>query len=492
MLTTIPQRICKYPLLLREYLKTLSEDNDDKEKNELELAASKLNELLEEIDKQTKVSSDFGKLLEIQKILQLPKGFKLLESKRRFIYRGDFKVSKPHQNYGNYAFLFNDILLLCKISKNDTYKVTRKILSNSLILCSKNFNEEKDYYLVCLAEVSHGLFTVKFKEKKEYESWLKALNLELDLGYIDTINNVSKRVSTSRTNSLYGRSLTKSTHQNKYENEKAKRKEAEKRVKELEEEVNSLKKRIVSQKKLIEELMMAHANISKNGMSQSQDKLATPHSAILARAKSETTSPVSGISSPTHSSFDLPSSSSKSIIRAVKERLIDFDPMSPRRKGSESPSRQKDIPDIDISVSDSTNNEITSSDVKLSNNEKAKFRKSLPEGESKSVKATRRSSHNATPTIKIVTPKKLDTSIDLTSMVKVKKTKRKVKSARNRFGTLPRGFVFSPENSGYENNDELSVTVDMQSKSATTSRETSPSRKKKKSSKSGKSRKQLS
>merc|ERR1711862_1025533 len=57
MLTTIPQRICKYPLLLREYLKTLSEDNDEKERNELQLAASKLNELLEEIDKQTKVSS---------------------------------------------------------------------------------------------------------------------------------------------------------------------------------------------------------------------------------------------------------------------------------------------------------------------------------------------------------------------------------------------------------------------------------------------------
>ena len=488
MLTTIPQRICKYPLLLREYLKTLSEDNDEKERNELQLAASKLNELLEEIDKQTKVSSDFGKLFELQKILQLPKGFKLLESKRRFIYRGDFKVTKPHQNYGSYAFLFNDILLLCKISKNDTYKVTRKIQSNSLILCSKKFIEEKDYYCVCLAEVSHGLFTVKFKEKKEYESWLKALNLELDLGYIDTINNISKRPSTSRTNSLYGRGLTKSTHQNKYESERTKRKEAEKRVKELEEEVNSLKKRVLSQKKLIEELMMAHANLSRNGISQSQDKLVPPHSAILARAKSETTSPVSGISSPTHSPFDSPSSSSKGIIRAVKERLIDFDPMSPRRKGSESPSRHKDIPDIDISNSESIDNEITF-DLKLSKSEKAAFRKSLPEEESKTMKVVRRSSHNATPIIKLVTPKKHDTSIDLTSVAKVKKTKRKAKSARNRFGTLPRGFVFSSENSGSENNDELTVPVDTQSKSTTTSRETSPTKKKKKSSKSGKNRK---
>jgi len=282
LLTSIPQRICKYPLLLREYLKTLTPN--DPEYEEIQSALTNLNALLDEIDKCTKASSDFGALLEIQRKLTTPKNFKLVEDGRTFIHKCKFQVAKPHQNYGSYGYLFSDILILAKC-KGEFHKVTRIFPLNSLILCSSTNATDLE---IVIAEVSSGMFKVIFDTIEERNAWIKALNQKLTPATVVPLSPTPETPRGSRLSNLRG-SVKSDT---KLLTEITKRKDAETRIKELEAEVKQLKKTVKRQQKIIEE--MNEVTIRKPS---------TPRASSLAE-------------SPRHSS------PSRSIFRTVKYRFV--------------------------------------------------------------------------------------------------------------------------------------------------------------------------
>ena len=171
LLTSIPQRICKYPLLLKQIISSSTKDIE-----QLENSLKILDQVLNEINDNTQVSSDIGMLIEISKNLLFPKKyatFKLLEPDRVFIYRGPFSITEPHQDYGNYGILFSDILILCSTNENQKHKVRRIIYLYNIISC------ESKQKLIQIAEVSLSLFSVEFQSDSLLNQWLIKLKKTL-------------------------------------------------------------------------------------------------------------------------------------------------------------------------------------------------------------------------------------------------------------------------------------------------------------------------
>ena len=326
-MASVPQRICKYPLLLREYSKL----STDAEKEHLLPAVENLNKLLDEIDKNTKVSSDFGALLEIQKKLECPKQFKLLKEGRTFKFQGEFIVCKPNQSYGDYAFLFDDILIISKL-KGDLYRAKRIVELTDIIACTTIDDSDVK---IKIAEVSSGMFCVNFKDRKNCSDWLKNLNEQIKVSArgereksFDSLNTTFF-IPARRKTSLHSKSSIRQSSTAKLEYEVQKRKNAEEKVKELENEIKKLKKRLNQQNKIISTLM-GSGDSNSSPIVQSTVKTTkfgrsaiTPRKAVTAGG-----SPANELAS---GSSDESLKNSKSILRSVRDRLLEIsDITSPR------------------------------------------------------------------------------------------------------------------------------------------------------------------
>ena len=103
------QRICKYPLLLRELLQATEDSHSDQQK--LQTALQCIQEATMEVNEKKK---QFEKLFELQKIedsLENAKGLQLAVPSRVLIQEGDLmKVSKG-KTQERHFFLFNDIII---------------------------------------------------------------------------------------------------------------------------------------------------------------------------------------------------------------------------------------------------------------------------------------------------------------------------------------------------------------------------------------------
>ena len=104
------QRICKYPLLLKELLRYTEDDHPDKEN--LEKAFSQLQSITTFINQKKKESENFLKLLEIQEaISDLPKNFSIVGPDRTFIREANLiKISKGRAQERHF-YLFNDLIV---------------------------------------------------------------------------------------------------------------------------------------------------------------------------------------------------------------------------------------------------------------------------------------------------------------------------------------------------------------------------------------------
>lgn len=110
------QRICKYPLLLRELLKCTSENHSDHE--DLVKAIAIFEELTAHIDNAKEDTENFPDLERIQEKLD---GFQVLTPGRVFIREGYLmKLSPRKADYyqERYLFLFNDVLVYARPKKN--------------------------------------------------------------------------------------------------------------------------------------------------------------------------------------------------------------------------------------------------------------------------------------------------------------------------------------------------------------------------------------
>ncbi|XP_034240310.1 FYVE, RhoGEF and PH domain-containing protein 4-like isoform X2 [Thrips palmi] len=171
------QRIPRYELLLKDYLKKLSDDSNDRTDTERALhlvssAANHANEAMKKI-------SQFQQLLEIQE--NISGAVDLVSPTRELLREG--KVHKISARSGDhqerYLFLFSDVLLLCsprlisnRVISGPTYRLRVKFDVESLqVLEGDNMETENTFYVQAYSKKVE-LYTQTSDEKL---AWLDAL-----------------------------------------------------------------------------------------------------------------------------------------------------------------------------------------------------------------------------------------------------------------------------------------------------------------------------
>eukprot|EP01103_Thecamoeba_quadrilineata_P015335 TRINITY_DN4813_c0_g1_i1.p1 TRINITY_DN4813_c0_g1~~TRINITY_DN4813_c0_g1_i1.p1 ORF type:complete len:321 (+),score=63.97 TRINITY_DN4813_c0_g1_i1:104-1066(+) len=171
------QRICKYPLFLRELLKHTREDNEDRPN--LETAQTRLDRVAALVNESKLKNENQAKIREIAQSLTGISADKIIQPSRWFVEEATFiKLSKGHEQERHF-FLFNDALIWAKtIEKNYKYAYRGEI-SMELTLCNEVSRPE-------LIQGRHGfeLFRLDKKKKKyviytntqaEKEHWMGLL-----------------------------------------------------------------------------------------------------------------------------------------------------------------------------------------------------------------------------------------------------------------------------------------------------------------------------
>jgi len=188
------QRICRYPLFLRELLKHTGNSHADYQN--LTIALNKMESIVLHINEAKRNEENISKVVEIQSILT---GFEdLITPTRRFIREGDLTELTSGKNRCYHYFLFNDLLLYGKSSHSSPNKKKQHLImfkgkfdlkgwvvsalpdtkdmknmfqianlqSGQKVIFSSATSEEKEQWTEDLTKVVEKLFDIDSKRKK--------------------------------------------------------------------------------------------------------------------------------------------------------------------------------------------------------------------------------------------------------------------------------------------------------------------------------------
>lgn len=182
------QRLPRYELLIKDYLKNLSKDNPDYEdtKKALELvstAANHTNEAMKKIDK-------FKKLLEIQESIY--DSTDLVSATRELVKEGRIvKISaRSGDHQERHLFLFSDILLLCslRLIPGPMYRLRAKFLVENLQVIEGDNLETANTFYIRDDNKNVELYTHSAADKA---AWLDAL--------FETMHEIMRRKASLKT-----------------------------------------------------------------------------------------------------------------------------------------------------------------------------------------------------------------------------------------------------------------------------------------------------
>ncbi|KAJ3437598.1 faciogenital dysplasia protein [Anaeramoeba flamelloides] len=153
------QRICKYPLLFRELLKSTSKDFPDY--NDLKEAFLKISEVADYVNEKKRNAEEQMEVVKIhQQISGIEKKFELVKPHRRFIMEGLLKKRSKRRIQQRQFWLFNDLLLYAKPTfAKGKFQYKGNIALNGALL--RNFNDKK--------KKEFKFQIVPYRSKKDYK-----------------------------------------------------------------------------------------------------------------------------------------------------------------------------------------------------------------------------------------------------------------------------------------------------------------------------------
>ena len=168
------QRICKYPLLLRELLKYTPAGHQDHAS--LQKANEKIQTIVTVINERSKHVETLVRTMEI--IQKLTNGRKFHVPTRHFLKEYAVKVRfSDEKNSMRYVLiLFNDIMLFCTVPKllsGDKYKVSFGIKLTGLFVNDCKFNERQ----VITVSSGTAINLLTFKTEQDKKSWIGHLQM---------------------------------------------------------------------------------------------------------------------------------------------------------------------------------------------------------------------------------------------------------------------------------------------------------------------------
>ncbi|KYQ96825.1 pleckstrin (PH) domain-containing protein [Tieghemostelium lacteum] len=181
------QRICKYPLLFNQMLKSL--DKSDKDYIGLQQVYDKLVEVAEFVNEFQKISEKNDRLLELQNQID-GAPFTILESTRKILSEVQIKMKEASkEDYHNrYMFIFNDLMVFCKLStfsrkfnysfqlSYQDLKVLPSIREKSILMSGQGHeNESVNIEIQFETEqekdtITNMIFDLLSENKKQYET----------------------------------------------------------------------------------------------------------------------------------------------------------------------------------------------------------------------------------------------------------------------------------------------------------------------------------
>lgn len=168
------QRVCKYPLLLKELLRYTPENHPDFPA--LNEAILKIKGIVDQINERTRQVESVLKLKAIAKNLVFGKDekwkdFNLVQMNRVLVREGKARVSSPNKaKYDAVLFLFSDIILITAPTKKGTYQVKQEV---QVMTASITDLHDSELFEV---EINDKSYTIQMSSKDEKKIWLSEIS----------------------------------------------------------------------------------------------------------------------------------------------------------------------------------------------------------------------------------------------------------------------------------------------------------------------------
>ena len=185
------QRLCKYPLLLRELLSHSPEGHPDHES--IRIAKEKIDEVVDAVNEGKRLAERQMKIIEIQHQMD---GLQeeLVTPSRRFVREGETEVRHKITGKGEnrYLFLFNDLVVIARAKGSSSRYEFRKALlweDCRFIVISEQGKVKHGF------EIAHQgqRYIFSCETKKEQDEWVdvfKMMNRELKLKKLEQAKKV--------------------------------------------------------------------------------------------------------------------------------------------------------------------------------------------------------------------------------------------------------------------------------------------------------------
>jgi hypothetical protein len=172
------QRLCKYPLLFTELLKSTPKTHPDY--IVIEATIEKVRHVADSVNKSTALQENITKLFELKELLV---GFpESLEAADRW-YIKEAPILASSTNDKNYpelserhVILFSDMIMLCKNKKKKLYFKESLKLEGATLRDLKDDQKRKNAFEIVSGKNPGQIFTLSFATLKDKTSWYQSIN----------------------------------------------------------------------------------------------------------------------------------------------------------------------------------------------------------------------------------------------------------------------------------------------------------------------------
>ena len=171
------QRICKYPLLLKEILKHTPDTHADH--LPLKSAMERIESVLSAVNDRAQAADESQKILLLQSSIESAEPLELLHPSRRLFMEGNVnKVERGGKLKERYLVLFNDLLLICKPlssfgSKMRKYQLVRMIRADMFLVNGSEAGGVKNSFTIIV--VGQEKMEIVTNTEEERHKWVRLL-----------------------------------------------------------------------------------------------------------------------------------------------------------------------------------------------------------------------------------------------------------------------------------------------------------------------------
>ncbi|KAJ3260020.1 Rho guanine nucleotide exchange factor 4 [Boothiomyces macroporosus] len=175
-LETICERVCKYPLLVRELIRATDPSHPDMEN--LNKALLKIETVVTTINEGARHTENIQKILELQS--KFLTKVSLVAPSRSLVKSGSVDANNAHaERKKREVYLFNDMLVIAK-PDGDKYKLLNMVSFDALSVSLVDAPEDAETFCLDINHQGHSKIVLLFDSFNARETWMKAIENALN------------------------------------------------------------------------------------------------------------------------------------------------------------------------------------------------------------------------------------------------------------------------------------------------------------------------